>query len=311
MTSSPAPHLPVTVVGSVNVDVVVDVPSIPAPGETVLGGDATRHPGGKGGNQAVCAALQGAEVRLVAAVGDDADGAFLRDALRRAGVGTEAVRTVARPTGTALISVDPHGENAIVVAQGANGAVELDALPGGVVSVCCEIPVAVAAEALRRARAAGALTVLNPSPMPADPAVLVRLADVVVVNATEAHQLTGVAVTDQEALVTGLATLGCAAAVVTLGPDGALVIEHLDGQTPTVTAVAASRVDAVDTTGCGDAFTGSVLVGLSAGRSLVDACRRAALVAGFAATRRGAQSSYPGRAEIEALEREAAGGSVA
>ena len=292
----------VTVVGSANVDLVVGVRAIPAPGETVLGGGLVRHPGGKGANQAVAAALQGADVELLVAVGDDDEGRFLAREITAAGVDVARLQVVSgQPTGTALITVSDDGENAIVVSPGANAQLRVAALGGGIVSVSCEISDAAVREALAAGRAAGALTVLNPSPMPADAVTLMPSADVVVLNHHETEQLTGVSAADVDALVARVREIGCRSVVVTRGSRGSLVLEGLDTESPTVNVVEAFPVTAVDTTGCGDAFTGAMVAALAAGSSLVTACEDASAVAAIAATRAGAQSSYPTSAEVAAF----------
>lgn len=289
----------VTVVGSANVDLVVGVRTIPAPGETVLGGGLVRHPGGKGANQAVAASLQGAEVALLVAVGDDDEGRYLVREIGAAGVDLSCLQIVAhQPSGTALITVSDDGENAIVVSPGANAHLRVGDIDGEIVSVSCEISAAAVREALAAGRAAGATTVLNPSPMPADAPRLMPLADVVVLNHHEVEQLTGASADDIAALGARLAEIGCRAVVVTRGSRGSLVLEGLDTATPSVHVVDAFPVIAVDTTGCGDGFTGAMVASLAAGASLVAACEDASAVAALAATRPGAQNSYPTAAEV-------------
>lgn len=299
----------ITVVGSANVDLVVGVRSIPAPGETVLGGGIVRHPGGKGANQAVAAALQGADVTLLVAVGDDDEGRYLTREIGTSGVDVSRLQIDSdRPTGTALITVSDDGENAIVVSPGANAGLRVADVGGDIVSVSCEISADAVRQALEVGRATGAMTVLNPSPMPEEASALMPLVDLVVLNHHEVEQLVGVTVADVDALAARLGEIGCRAVVVTRGSHGSLVLEGLDTATPSVSAVEAFAVTAVDTTGCGDGFTGAMVAALAAGASLVDACEDASVVAALAATRAGAQSSYPTAAEVEGFrERFAAG----
>lgn len=301
----------ITVVGSANVDLVVGVRSIPAPGETVLGGGLVRHPGGKGANQAAAAALQGADVELLVAVGDDDEGRYLTREIGAAGVDVSRLQVASdRPTGTALITVSDDGENAIVVSPGANASLQVAGLRGEIVSVSCEISVTAVREALEVGRATGAMTVLNPSPMPDDAIALMPLVDLVVLNHHEVEQLAGVSVADVDALSARLGEIGCRAVVVTRGAQGSLVLEGLDTATPSVSAVDAFPVTAVDTTGCGDGFTGAMVAALAAGSSLVAACEDASAVAAIAATRAGAQSSYPTADEVEAFRARSAAGRV-
>ena len=184
----------VCVVGSVNSDLVFDVAALPGPGETVLASAVRTLPGGKGGNQAVAAARAGADVTLVAAVGDDAAGRTLLDHLSANGVGTDGVVTLPVPSGSAVVVVGAGGENMIVVAPGANAHLTLDSpylrdvvAAADIVLLQLEIPVATALVAARQAREAGATVILNASPVGADERALAELAevvDVVVVNET-------------------------------------------------------------------------------------------------------------------------------
>lgn len=292
----------VVVVGSVNADLIARVRSRPAPGETVLGDSLVVLAGGKGANQAVAAALLGARVTLVSAVGDDAFAAPATATLRSAGVDLAALDVVAGPTGIAMITVADDGENSIVVLPGANGAVgpgivaeHADAIGAAAVVVLqCEIPGG-ATEAA--ARAAGGRVLLNLAPaLPLDPEV-VRLADPLVVNEHEARGALAilrdgalVADGDDHARVArDLLAAGVRSAVVTLGRAGALVA--VPGRE--VVAVPAPTVTAVDTTGAGDAFVGALAHRLAEGDGLVEAARFAVRVGAYAVTGQGAQASYP------------------
>ncbi|MCE7000994.1 ribokinase [Saccharothrix sp. S26] len=276
----------VLVLGSANADLVVAVPRRPAGGETVLGGDVDVLPGGKGANTAVAAARLGAEVAFVGAVGGDEYGELLRGSLTSSGVRTDFVRTSARPTGLAYITVTPDGENSIVVSPGANsdlGASDVDAVrwDGVSVLVCSlEVPVPTVVHAVRTAAARGVRPVLNLSPVVEVPAPTLASLDPLIVNEHEAASLAP--------SFDGLLALGPKSAVVTLGARGAAVV------TPGgVVEVGAPEVSVVDTTGAGDAFAGALAVGLAGGSSLVDAARFAARVAALSVTSAGAQPSYP------------------
>lgn len=297
----------IVVVGSLNADLVVQTAAFPKPGETVSGGDLSTGAGGKGANQAVAAGRLGGAVTLVGAVGADAHGELLRSAVADSGVDVSsvAVRDGAA-TGTALITVDAHGENTIVVSPGANGTLtpgDLDdaVLAGAaVLGLCLEVPEPVVVDAAQRARAAGLAVVLNPSPFRDSARELLPLVDVLLVNEGEAAALLGVAEdATPGALRDGLAALGVHRAVVTRGADGCVVV---DGDSEP-TAVPAVRVDAVDTTGAGDAFMGALLLRLADGDALLDAARFAVGVGAFAASRAGAQASYPTPAELAAFLR--------
>jgi len=295
----------VVVVGSLNADLFVEVDRLPRPGETVRGSDLAVRPGGKGANQAAAAARLGADVTLVGAVGDDAHGQLLVRAARRAGVRTELIGHVDTATGTAMITVDDAGENTIVISPGANAHLApADAAAGitagtTVVGLCLEIPPATVAAAVVRAQQVGATVVLNLSPFrTVEPEVLAGV-DVLLVNEIELAQLVGPY--DELVDASGrLSGLGPDRTVVTLGAAGAAVV---DVESQTVQRVASPRVDVVDTTGCGDAFTGGLMSRLAAGAELVDAVQTAVRVGAYAATGRGAQPSYPTAEQLASWER--------
>lgn len=293
------------VVGSANADLVIDVERRPGAGETVLGGDLAVHPGGKGANQAVAAARLGAGTALLARVGDDGHGRLLLDSLRAAGVDPAGVLVGGAPTGVALITVDPSGDNSIVVSPGANGRLTpADVRAAGgllrssrVVSTQLEIPLETVVEVVRSLPEGGRF-VLNPSPpVPLPPEVLAAC-DPLIVNEHEAKVILGDdrAGDAPEEWARLLLAEGPRSVVVTLGAEGALVADA-DG----VTRVASVKVDAVDTTGAGDAFTAALAWKLGTGASLARAAGYAARVGALAVTRRGAQESFPTGAEVAAL----------
>jgi len=293
----------VAVVGSLNLDLVVRVPKLPGPGETVSGEDVFANPGGKGANQAVAAARLGRRVAMVGCVGDDQAGRDLLGSLAADRVDTAGVRVAAGvPSGTAFITVDGAGENQIVVSPGANARLTPDdvaaagpALAAAAVTlVQLEVPLETVAAA---ARAAGGLVVLNPAPVQGLPEGLVGEVDVLVPNRVELAQLAGAPVpagVEEAAALAG--RLAARAVVVTLGADGALVVE--DGRTGRVPAV---PVRPVDTTAAGDAFCGGLADALAGGAALLDAARWAVRVAAAACTRQGAQASLPTPDEVRAL----------
>ena len=293
----------VAVVGSLNLDLVVRVARLPGPGETVTGSDVFRNPGGKGANQAVAAARLGRRVAMVGCVGDDPAGRELLGSLAGAEVDTDRVRVVVGvPSGTAFITVGDDGENQIVVSPGANArlttadvAAARAALESAAVTMLqLEIPLeAVAAAA---ATAAGQV-VLNPAPPRELPRDLLAEVDVLVPNRVELAQLAGASVPEAvEAAATLAGRLPARAVVVTLGADGALVVE--DGRATHVPSV---PVRPVDTTAAGDAFCGGLADALAGGASLQEAARRAVRVAAAACLRPGAQASLPTPADLEAL----------
>ncbi len=275
--ASPRHEAPrVAVVGALNVDLVVRVPALPAPGETVLGGDLARHGGGKGANAAVAAARAGAVVRLVAAAGDDDLGREALEELRADGVDARWVeRRADAPTGAAVILVDPAGENQIAVAPGANlrltpawvAAALGELTPGAVCLVSLEIAQDAVRAALGTAAARGLVVVVDPAPPERTPRD--ALAGVILTpNRGEALRLTGEP--DPEGAARALAERTGAPAIVTLGAEGA-VLAH-GGRTERVRAPA---VRAVDATGAGDAFSGTLAARLAAGDALPEATARA------------------------------------
>ncbi|MBD8078615.1 ribokinase [Cellulosimicrobium arenosum] len=296
----------VVVVGSANVDLVVDVPRHPGGGETILGGDLRRSPGGKGANQAVGAARAGgAETTFVGAVGHDDSADLLLASLERGGVRTDLVARSAAPTGTALITVSPDGENAIVVAPGANSDVAIGAAQreriaaADAVLAQLEVPLDVVLAAAR-ARTRGVPMILNAAPSRDLPAELWTEIDVLVVNEHEAADLAG-AGADAEMLA-GALLARVPAVVVTLGGDGCLVAERgTQDCGPALVRVQPVRVDAVDTTGAGDTFCGVLAAALSRGATLPDAARLASAAGALAVTRPGAQDAVPSAAEVVAL----------
>jgi ribokinase len=312
-----------TVLGSLNMDISVTVPSLPGPGATVLGGPAAFAPGGKGANQAVAAArlgtVAGVHVRMVGCVGDDDFGRALRTALTDEAIDDRDVRTVAgAPTGIAMITVDEAGENIITVAPGANrevGAPEVGAVsrpaatagrgPADVLVISAEVPVAAILAAL--AAGAASLTVVNLAPAPprAEAGEILRARpDWLVVNESEAAAVLA-------RPVSGLAeAAGAAASLVAAGARGAVVTAGAAGaayhgargngeeQEPVSGTVAAFPVRAVDTVGAGDTFVGALAVALAAGVPPAEAVTAAAAAGAAAATRPGTQAGMPRPADI-------------
>ncbi|GAB3704054.1 ribokinase [Amycolatopsis oliviviridis] len=282
----------VLVIGSANADLVVPVDRRPGGGETVLGGDTILSPGGKGANTAVAAARLGADVALLGAVGDDPYGDLLKRSLAESGVNTDSVRTSDRPTGIAYITVTPDGENSILVSPGANSALrpeDVDLDGAEIVVLSLEIPLETVERAVAKAVEKGVKTLLNLSPAAELSAKTLQGLDVLLVNEHEAAFLLG-----GEADFPKLLDLGPKAAVVTLGAKGAAVVTA-DG----VTKVPSPKVEAVDTTGAGDAFAGALATALAKGEELADAARKAVKVAAITVTRQGAQPSYPTASELE------------
>ncbi|MGX4736378.1 ribokinase [Kitasatospora griseola] len=293
----------ITVVGSVNRDLVLTVQDLPRPGETVLAERFVEGVGGKGANQAVAAARLGSRVRLVARVGADAE-TILR-ALAAEGVDVTAVLPAAdASTGIASVVVDRAGENTIVVNPGANAALTVADLPeqlsgaGEVLLVQHEIAPEVVAAAVLRAREQGGTVVLNPAPARPVGSDVLAAVDVLVPNLGELATLLDVARPtgpDGARDLLERAELPCGAVVVTLGADGALVKQP--GR-PAV-HLPAPVVDAVDTVGAGDTFCGALADSLARGGDLLSAAERAVRAASLAVTGLGAQSSMPTAAQLE------------
>ncbi len=274
------------VVGSTNVDLVLQVTSLPLPGETALATASRREAGGKGANQACALARLGADVALVSAVGGD--GAWSLAQLRDAGVTTQLVATVDQATtGLAVVLVEESGENSIVVVPGANLLVTAPPSFAGydVVVLSLEIPLDVAMQVAATARQEQVMVVLNAAPAQALPAALLRNVDVLVLNEGELAVLGGDA--------HGLLFRGTGAVVVTAGAAGCLLVEAAGS-----TAVPAPDVRPVDTTGAGDCFTAALSYGLAAGWSLARAAELACDAAALSVTRLGARAGLPTLAEV-------------
>jgi len=294
----------VTVLGSLNMDISVTVPRLPAPGATVLGSAAQFTPGGKGANQAVAAARLGADVRMVGCVGDDDFGRRLLAALRAEGIDADATRVVRGvPTGLAMIAVDEAGENLIIVASGANHQVgpadvaKTATNDHDILVLSAEIPVPAIEQAL--AQTPGR-KILNLAPAPDNAAELVATAggnlDWLVVNESEATAVLGRPVSglaDAQRAAAELTAKGPRHAVVTAGAHGAA----LAGPDGTHT-VEGFTVTAVDTVGAGDTFVGALAVALAAGVAPPEALRAAAAAGAAAVTRHGAQAAMPRSADI-------------
>ncbi len=284
------------------VDLVTRVPRLPVAGETLAGHSFALGYGGKGGNQAVTAAKLGAEVALVTRVGGDPFGQGALANYRDCGIDARYILQDAQQvTGVAPIFVDDAAQNCIAIVPGANNALTpadvgaaAAAIAGADVVVCqLEVPVAAVIEAFRIARGAGVTTIFNPAPAAVVPEEVWRLTDIAIPNETEAELLTGIHVGDDaqaEHAARELLARGARAVIVTLGRRGSLVVEAAG-----VERIFPVEIEAVDSTGAGDAYVGTLAVCLGAGLSLVAAARRANLVAALSVTRPGTQSSFPDR----------------
>ena len=311
MTAATAssPDGTIVVVGSVNVDLLAQVQRHPRPGETLHGTGGQMLPGGKGANQAVAAARLGARVAMVGAVGSDVQAEAALSALREAGVDLGHVAEIEGPTGLAIVTVAEDGENSIVVIAGANDAMDAARIRAAAEVISAARIVVCQGEIPRDGIEALPALVTgrflhNPAPvMELDPAVL-RASDPLVVNQHEAGLVLAQLAPDQEApedpeaVVAALRAAGIPSAVLTLGADGSLVADQAG-----VRRIPPAPVEAVDTTGSGDAFIGALALGLARGDDLATAARLASRVGAFAATGEGAQPSYPTAAdELPALQ---------
>ncbi len=298
----------VVVVGSTNFDFVVKAERMPKEGETLMVGDLRFFPGGKGANQAVAVARMGAKASFLSCVGQDIIGDFLIRDLEAGGIDTAWVkRTPQRSTGCAFIMLFPNGNNCITVDPAANLALT----PGDVerarevieradaVASVLEIPLEVVEAAFRVARKSGTLTVLDAGPPRDVPSEILRLADVVSPNETELARLTGADVSGRVSAreaAEKLLARGVGTVVLKLGGDGSMLVtaqgaEHFP----------AYKIDAVDPTAAGDAFTAAFTVEYAGGSKIEDAIRFANGAGALAATKLGAQSSLPTRQEVEAF----------
>lgn len=291
----------VVVVGSANMDLVVNTPTLPRPGETVLGGEFATVPGGKGANQAIAAARAGARCVFIGAVGRDAFGTALRDNLAASGVDTQRLRTVAGPSGVALIAVDAEAENLIVVAPGANASLtrlevqDRLAIEAADVLLCqLEVPLPAVAQAAAAAKQAGTTVVLNAAPARTLSPELLTAVDILMVNQHEAAVVTGRSANLVEALLALVPR-----AVMTLGAAGAVYADRSGARLD----IPAFPVNAVDTTGAGDAFAGAFAVAWAQRRPIPEVLRWACAAGAVAATRPGASTALPTAAEIESVMR--------
>ncbi|MHC4752372.1 MAG: ribokinase [Planctomycetota bacterium] len=298
----------IAVVGSSNMDLVVKSKRIPAVGETILGGDFIMVPGGKGANQAVAAAKLGAEVYFIAKLGNDVFAEQSLDNFKKETVNTKhVIQTGEAPSGVALIMVDDEGNNLIVVAPGANQTLlpadvkraESDIASCGAVVAQLEVPLETIEFAAKMANDLKVPFVLDPAPARELGPELLRMVDVLTPNETEAQILTGIEVTDEEsarAASKNLLERDIKAVILTLGGKGFLLADNEEAR-----YVSAQKVDAVDSTAAGDAFTGSLAVGIAENKALLDAALFANYVAALSVTRMGAQSSMPTLQEVNSF----------
>ncbi|WP_317203421.1 ribokinase [Janthinobacterium sp.] len=297
----------ITIVGSVNMDLVFRTPRMPAVGETIAGREFRQIPGGKGANQAVAAARLGGAVTLIGRVGADAFGTQLRACLAADGIDvTHLPAQAGMATGVAAILVDDAGHNSIVLAPGANMALTVDhvealaplILSAGLLVCQLENPLCAVMRAIEIAQRGGVKVVFNPAPMQALRTDLLAMVDYLIVNETEAAQLSGVAVTSRATArqaATRLLAMGAGFVLLTMGAQGVFIA----GQGMGSLMIPGLAVSVVDTTAAGDTFVGAFAVGIGQGLDVVAAATAAQYAAALTVTKLGAQSSIPTRAEVE------------
>lgn len=296
----------VLVVGSSNTDMIIKVERLPKPGETILGGEFSSNPGGKGANQATSAARAGGEVTFIARIGQDVFGQKALDGFISDGINVNyVVRDQANPSGVALIFVDKNGENSIAVASGANK----ELIPGDlkiaknvfretdIVVLQLETPLETVQAAIEMAFQNNKKVILNPAPAQLLPSSLLKQIYLLTPNETEAELLTGIKVSDEASVARAaekLISLGVRNVIITMGSRGVFVMGDSVRQ-----LIAGYKIKAVDTTAAGDVFNGALAVAIAEEKTLLDAVHFANAAAAISVTRLGAQSSAPTRKEIE------------
>lgn len=301
----------IIVIGSCNTDMVIKSDRLPIPGETVIGGTFLMNAGGKGANQAVAAARQGGKVTFISKTGNDVFGKQSVELYNSEGINTDFIFSDPKnPSGVALIMVDSHGENCIAVASGANGNLtptdiekaKAEIETGDFVLMQLEIPIETVEYAAALAYKKGIPVILNPAPARTLSDKLLKCLYLVTPNETEAEILSGIKVFDWDSAKQAanvISAKGVENVVITMGSMGAFIKEKDQYYT-----VEASKVKAVDTTAAGDCFSGTLCVGLSEGKSILEAVKTASKVSAITVTRMGAQSSIPYRNEMALLENE-------
>lgn len=301
----------IVVIGSLNMDTTVQVQHIPVTGETILSNDVALNPGGKGANQAYAAGKIGGNVAMIGAVGQDSNGIKLRENLEDVGVDISAVAVRENgTTGMAFVMVNQEGDNSIVVVPGTNATVSTEDIEqnieqlenSDIVILQMEIPAETVLYVAKKAKMLGKTVILDPAPVPEHfPDELYEYVDILKPNETELSMLTGIKVDSEESIQKAIAMVrekGARDVVVTLGKQGVYVSSELEGEV----RIPSLEVKVVDTTAAGDTFVAALATKLAQGEKLVEAAEFANQVSGMVVARKGAQSSVPSRAEIEAIE---------
>jgi ribokinase len=296
----------IVVIGSANTDMVIKTDHLPVPGETIIGGEFFIYPGGKGANQAVAAARLGGQVSFIANIGDDIFGRQSVELIKAEGIDVSGlVIDTNKASGVALISVDKNGENCIAVAPGSNATLfpqtlhqSLFVLNGAaIVLMQLETPLETVNYVAGLCKSNNATMILNPAPACALPDTLYSNIGIITPNEKEAEMLTGIKISDESSAAEAAIVLknkGVGIVIITMGKQGALIVTD-----EYVKMIPSPMVDAIDSTGAGDVFNGALAVAIAEGKDLPEAVKFACSAAAISVTRLGAQSSAPGRKEIE------------
>ena len=290
----------ILVIGSLNMDLVINTDRMPQAGETIHGKGFAHFPGGKGANQASACARAGGNVKMLGKVGDDAYGDILLKNLSQDGVNINGIEIEKISTGVAVITVF-NGENSIILDKGANGLVDRDYIDRHIdaidwadyIIMQYEIPMETVVYVAQIVKSKGKTLIIDPAPMMEAPSELYRMADIILPNETETAQLVGEG-NDDEASVKKMYELGCKNVIMTLGKKGSIYYngENMINQP-------AYKVKAIDTTGAGDCFTGSMVAALASDKTMEEALEFASKASAIAVGRRGAQPSFPWKSEVE------------
>ncbi len=302
----------ICVVGSLNIDMVLNMSRLPKLGETLMVETLEKVQGGKGGNQACGASRLGSQVTMVGAIGNDEYGQLLKEGLEKDGINTRYLKKVDGPSGMAIITVDIVGNNTIAVIPGANEQVTVEDIinvtsaieKSDVIISQFETPVEATLQAFKIGKESGAITILNPAPYQEVPRELLQYTDMIIPNETEAFDLTGVQVVDEASAVKASENLlnqGVKYVIITMGKDGAILVNQEKSA-----FIKAFKVDAVDTTAAGDSFIGAIsskinhrmLEAFDDMKAIVEYGNR---VSSITVTKPGAQSSLPTLSEVEAI----------
>ncbi|WP_105616080.1 ribokinase [Vallitalea okinawensis] len=300
----------VCVVGSMNLDIVLNVKNLPKKGETFFVDTMEKIPGGKGANQAVAAKRLGCDVHMISQIGDDDNGELLQSYLQKDGIHTQYVfKDKTQPTGTAIITVDENGDNTIAVISGANMTLKARSIMKAkeIIESCdiviaqFETPMNVTKEVFQIAKKSNAITILNPAPASKMQEDLLKVTDIIVPNETEVLELTGLEVSDLDSAKKSAEIFfekGVSYVIVTLGEKGAALVSREEAE-----LIKAYKVDAIDTTAAGDSFIGGVASQLSQNKEInfaiiKEAVRFGNKVSSITVTKKGAQISLPSLEEV-------------